>query len=81
MVTIDEISLIDNRMLTFIDHKLRDIKQTHNEFMGGLDVIMTSDFYQASPIWNSWIFKSRIDELNILRTIFGQKNIKCYELN
>jgi hypothetical protein len=50
MVTIDEISLIDNRMLTFIDHKLRDIKQTHNEFMGGLDVIMTSDFYQASPI-------------------------------
>jgi hypothetical protein len=41
---------------------------------------MTSDFYQASPIWNSWIFKSRIDELNILGTMFWQENIKCYEL-
>jgi hypothetical protein len=37
-------------MLTFIDHKLRDIKQTHNKFMGGLDVIMISHFYQASLV-------------------------------
>ncbi len=80
IVTINEISLIGNRMLTFINCKLRDIKQTHNKFIGGLDVIMTSDFYQASPIWNSWIFKSRIDELNILGTMFWQENIKCYEL-
>ncbi len=50
IVTINEISLIGNRMLTFINCKLRDIKQTHNKFIGGLDVIMTSDFYQASPI-------------------------------
>jgi hypothetical protein len=50
MITIEEISLVGNRMLTFIDHKLRDIKQTHNEFMGGLDVIMISDFYQASLV-------------------------------
>jgi hypothetical protein len=40
-------------MLTFIDCRLGDIKQTPNEFMGGLDVIMTSDFYQASPIQDS----------------------------
>jgi hypothetical protein len=34
-------------MLSFIDRRVRIIKQVHNEFMGGLDVIMTSDFYQA----------------------------------
>jgi hypothetical protein len=40
-------------MLTFIDFKLCDIKQVHNEFMGGFDVIMTCDFYQTPPIQNS----------------------------
>jgi hypothetical protein len=48
--------------------------------MGGLDVIMTSDFYQASPIQDSRIFKSRTNGLNILGTNFWQENIKCYEL-
>jgi hypothetical protein len=38
--------------------------------MGGLDVIMTSDFYQASPIQDSWIFKSRTNGFNILGTNF-----------
>ncbi len=40
MLIINEISLIGNIMLTFIDHKLCDIKQTHNKFVGGLNVIM-----------------------------------------
>jgi hypothetical protein len=44
-------------MLTFIDYKLRIIKQLHNEFMGGLDVIMIGDFYQTPCIQDSWIFK------------------------
>jgi hypothetical protein len=39
-----------NRMLTFTDHKLHVIKQAHNQFMGGLDVIMTCDFYQIPPL-------------------------------
>jgi hypothetical protein len=34
-------------MLSFIDHILRINKQVHNEYMGGLDVIMTNDFFQA----------------------------------
>jgi hypothetical protein len=50
MLIIDEVSLIANRMLTFIDYRLHDIKQAHNEFMGGLDVNMISDFYKASLV-------------------------------
>jgi hypothetical protein len=50
MLIIDEVSLIGNRILTFIDHKLHDIKQAHNEFMGGLDVNMIGDFYKASLV-------------------------------
>jgi len=40
MLIIDEIFLIGNRMLTFIDCKLCDIKQTHNKFVGDFNVIM-----------------------------------------
>jgi hypothetical protein len=47
LLVMDEVSLVDNRMLFFIDCRLHIIKQVHNEFMGGLDVIMTSDFYQT----------------------------------
>jgi hypothetical protein len=50
MLIIDEISLIGNTMLTFIDHKLHNIKQVHNKFMGNLDVDMIGDFYKASPL-------------------------------
>ncbi len=31
MLIIDDISLVGNQMLKFIDHKLCDIKQTHNK--------------------------------------------------
>ncbi len=49
--------------------------------MGGLDIIMTCDFYQTPPIiWDSWIFKFKIDGFNVLTTIFLCKNVKCYEL-
>ncbi len=53
ILVIDEISLISNRMLTFIDRKLCDIKQVHKKFMGGFNVIMTCDFYQTPPVRNS----------------------------
>jgi hypothetical protein len=39
-------------MLTFIDYRLCDIKQVHNEFMGGFDVIMTCAFYQTPLVQN-----------------------------
>lgn len=50
MLIINEVSLITNRMLTFIDYRLHDIKQAHNEFMGGLDVNLINDFYKASLV-------------------------------
>jgi hypothetical protein len=53
-------------MLSFIDHRLHIIKQVHNEFMGGLDVIITSDFYQALLIRDSWIFKPITNTFNTI---------------
>jgi len=45
LLVIDKFSLVGNKMLSFIDHKLQIIKQVHNQFTGGLDIIMIGDFY------------------------------------
>jgi hypothetical protein len=47
LLVIDEISLVGNKMLSFINHRLQIIKQVHHQFMGGINVIMTSYFYQV----------------------------------
>jgi len=53
-------------MLALIDKKLHVIKQVHNQFMGGLDIIMTCDFYEGPSIKDSWIFKRKLDGFNII---------------
>jgi hypothetical protein len=42
---INEISLVGVRMFNVIDNTLKSIKHIPNNFFGGVDVIMTSDFY------------------------------------
>jgi len=41
--------------------------------MGGLDVIMTSDFHLAPPIQNSWIFKPITNTLNSIAINYCSK--------
>jgi hypothetical protein len=79
LVLINEISLLGNKMFSFIDHRLHVIKQVHKELMGDLDVIMVGDFYQAPPIRDSWIFKSKTNEFDIFEIYFWHENIKCYK--
>jgi len=56
-------------MLAFIDYKLQVKKQVHNQFMGGLDVIIIGNFYQAPPIQDSWIFTLKNIGFNILKKL------------
>lgn len=81
LIVIDEISLVGSKMLSFIDHRLQIIKQNHNDFTGGLDVIMTSNFYQMPLVRNSWILKSNVHGFDVLKTNFWHQYVKCYELN
>ncbi len=57
LVVIDEISLVSNKMLSFIDCKLHVIKQIHKFFMNVFNVIMIGDFCQAFLVQDLWIFK------------------------
>jgi len=81
LIVIDEISLVGSKMLSFIDRRLQTIKQNHNNFTGGLDVIMTNNFYQMPLVRDSWIVKSNAHGFDVLGTNFWHEYVKCYELN
>ena len=80
-IVIDEISLVGARMLNAIDQRLRSIKHVQNKFFGGLDVIVTGDFYQTPPVRDKWIFQKIDEGLSALAPNFWQDHIKCHELN
>jgi hypothetical protein len=49
--------------------------------MGGLDVIMISDFYQTPPVRNSWILKPITNIFNIIAlNDYWLEYVQCYEL-
>ena len=68
-------------MLNAIDQRLHSMKHVQNNFFGGLDVIVTGDFYQASPVRDKWIFQKIDEGLSALGPNFWQDHMKCYESN
>ena len=54
--------------------------RAHNNFMGGLDVIVIGDLYQAPLVRDAWIFIFQSFCLNELAPNFWKEWAKCYEL-
>jgi ATP-dependent DNA helicase PIF1 len=64
-IIIDEYSMLSQTMLSKIDFRLRQIKQRHNLYFGGLSIILTGDPVQlpavAAPALYSKALKNQID--------------------
>ncbi len=78
---IDEISLVGARMFNVIENRLRCIKHIQNNFFSGVDVIRTSDFFQAPHVKDNWFFQNIKNNVNALAPNFWQTYVQCYELN
>ncbi len=78
---IDEIFFVGASMFNVKDNWLRVINHIQNEFFGGLNVIMSCDFYQSPPIKDCWIFFSFNGIINALAPFFWKNNVKCFELS
>jgi hypothetical protein len=50
---INEISIVGARMFNVTDNKLKSMKHIQNKFLGGVDVIMTGNFYQTPLVKNN----------------------------
>jgi hypothetical protein len=48
--------------------------------MGGLDVIMISDFYQTPHVQDLWIFKQISNTSNTIASNYWSEYVQCYEL-
>ena len=57
VVIIDEISMVSNSMLNFIDQRLQELKGTRKPF-GGVSIIAVGDLYQLKPVSGDWIFNN-----------------------
>jgi hypothetical protein len=55
---INEISFVGVKMFNVINNRLRSTKHIQNKFFNGVDVIMTSDFYQTPLVKDGWIFQN-----------------------
>ncbi len=77
----DEISFVGVKMLNVINNRLGFIKRIQKKFFNCVDVIMTSDFYQAPFVKDSWIFQNIKNNVNPLAPTFWQIYVQCYELN
>jgi len=67
---IGEISFVGARMFNVINNMLRSIKHNQNKIFGGVDIIITCDFFQAPPVKNNWIFQNIKDIVNALAPNF-----------
>jgi hypothetical protein len=77
---LDEVSLIGSKIFSFINLHLRSIKHAHNLVFGNMDVIITSDLYQAPPVQDKWVFQRTLDNIDALRINFWLDCFCCFEL-
>nr|XP_039258431.1 ATP-dependent DNA helicase pif1-like [Styela clava] len=87
LLIIDEISMVDYKLLSYIHGRLRQIKSASDEFpFGKVSIIAVGDFYQLPPVKASPLFKPnplgnlwngyfKLVELN---EIMGQKGDKKF---
>lgn len=57
----DEISMVGTNQFTFIDTRLKQIKNSSKPF-GGLSCLLAGDFKQLAPVGDKYIFKSNTKE-------------------
>ncbi|XP_055084862.1 LOW QUALITY PROTEIN: uncharacterized protein LOC117386060, partial [Periophthalmus magnuspinnatus] len=70
IVIIDEISMVDKKLFTYIHGRLRQIKQS-GDFspFGNVSVITVGDFYQLSPVMGQALYKENIG-VNLFTDLF-----------
>lgn len=56
VVIIDEISMVGNGKLEFINSRLQILTGLKKTF-GGISIIAVGDFFQLKPIMDGWIFQ------------------------
>ncbi|XP_056598318.1 uncharacterized protein LOC130416992 [Triplophysa dalaica] len=77
ILIIDEISMVDHKLLAYIHGRLRQIKQTGDySAFGKVCVIAVGDFYQLSPVKGKPLYTEPINSVNLWETNFSFVELK-----
>ncbi|WAQ95122.1 PIF1-like protein [Mya arenaria] len=58
-IVIDVVSMVSDRMFTFISRRLCEITGNSSPF-GGLNIILFGDFFQIKPVCGSFVFHNKV---------------------
>ena len=76
---IDEVSMVSNRMLDFINQRLQELKGTRVSF-GGVSIIAVGDLYQLKPMSGDWIFNDLSHDAAALSSNLWKNYFSMFEL-
>ncbi|XP_061196513.1 uncharacterized protein LOC133204782 [Saccostrea echinata] len=79
VVIIDEISMVGNNMLTFINDRLQQLTGKRQDF-GGISIIAVGDLYQLPPVGDKWIFKDLSNPFQSLAKNLWHEHFHMHEL-
>ncbi|KAG9518372.1 hypothetical protein KCU93_g8448, partial [Aureobasidium melanogenum] len=60
VIVIDEKSMVDVRLLTWVDQRCREFTSVFDKSFGGLSVLLVGDFYQLEPFSSNSLFKPQL---------------------
>lgn len=60
IIFIDEISMVGNKMLNFVNLRLQEIFVRNIPFCG-VSIITIGDLFQLEPVFDGWVFESLVD--------------------
>ncbi|PIK45268.1 hypothetical protein BSL78_17865 [Apostichopus japonicus] len=79
IIFIDEIFMVGNGMLTFIDKRLQQIMGSKNIF-GGVSIIAVGDIFQLKPVFDGWIFNDLTHDYGPLASNLWKDHFMAFEL-
>ncbi|XP_062590040.1 uncharacterized protein LOC134251654 [Saccostrea cucullata] len=79
VVIIDEISMVGNNMLSFINDRLQQLTGRKQDF-GGISIIAVGDLYQLPPVGDKWIFKDLSNPGQSLASNLWHEHFYMHEL-
>ena len=79
VVIIDEVSMVSNGMLNFINQRLQELKGTRKPF-GGISIIAVGDFFQLKPVNGDWIFNDLTQDATSLSINLWKEHFSLFEL-
>ena len=79
VVIIDEVSMVGNTLLSFIDQRLQELSGLKKPF-GNVSIIAVGDLYQLQPIRDGWVFNDLKRGPSSLAPNLWKDHFKMFEL-